>query len=121
VRCLSCEIHLLVRVVLRFSREAVVAGRHTKLCNKLMMFNRICSNALKVRVCLIDSEIPHLTAKKMTGAAYIFIIDTHIPNVQKRTIKKFVDGIKELIDPNDLDEGFIEVNECSSVEELTEG
>lgn len=121
MRCLACEIHLICRVVLRFNREAVLAGRNAKTLNKIEKAYTQWSPQLRntrVNFAVLEAETPHLTTKSTTGAVYVLIIDKHLPNAQKRTIDHFVKGIRELIDGDDLDEGFIEVNEVSDVVDL---
>lgn len=124
MRCLSCEIHVLYRVVLRFSREAVLAMRHTKTLEKLADVNsyRRCgiTPATRVDVALVSQEVPLLSPRSMKGAVYIFIVDKHMPDATRRSVKRFGKHIAGLIDCDDLDEGFIEINEYSDTIQLAE-
>jgi hypothetical protein len=100
---------LILRVVLRFTREAVVSGHHantlTTICSE---FNRVS----------IFSERPELTKKGMKGAIYEIIIDEQIDNLQKRTMMSVAKTVKKLINSEDLEEGFIEVHDCYEVVDL---
>ena len=99
-RCLACEIHVLFRVVLRFSKDAVKRDEHLKaLINLPKRFSVAFSRLDDVSVVAL-------------------VIDAKLPNMQKKTIQGVVNTIKVLIKGDDLEEGFIEVHECSDIIDL---
>lgn len=108
MRCLSCEIHVIYRIVLQFTREAIVAERHLPVLEK---FKDIHSAS-------ITFETPELRPRSMKGAVATIIIDRLLPNQKKRTIRAFADGFKKIINADDLDEGFIEIFEPTDMVEL---
>ena len=69
----------------------------------------------------VEQETPILSYDAtygMKGAVYVELIDLRLPNQQKRTVNAFAKELKKLINPEDLDEGFIEIHEVSDVVEL---
>lgn len=108
MRCLSCERHVLFRVVLGFTRDAIIKQRHIPVLEK---FKDIHGSS-------ITFETPELTQRSMKGGVATIIIDKQFPNQQKKTLIKFAKELKKLIDSEDLDEGFIEIHEVEDVVEL---
>lgn len=112
MRCLSCEIHVVYRIVLRFTKEAVIAGRQFKLLTSFVDKGG-----------LINWTMPKFTKGKngrtyMSDAVATILMDVQLPNQQKRTVKAFAESYKKLINADDIDEGFIEIHEVSDVVEL---
>lgn len=108
VECLSCQIHVLYRIVVRFTREAVIAQRHVPILEKFK----------DTHSAYINWETPELTKRSMKGGVATIIVDRQLPNQQKRTVKAFAEGFGKEFNPDDLDEGFIEIHEVSDVLEL---
>lgn len=109
-RCLSCEIHVLYRIVLRFTKEAWLAGCAAEIMKKFQ----------DTHSAFVRWETPSFTEKRkaMKGGVATIIIDRLLPNQQKRTVMAFANGFKKDIDPEDIDEGFIEIHTLSDVVEL---
>lgn len=108
MRCLSCERHVLFRVVLGFTRDAIIKQRHIPVLEK---FKDIHGSS-------ITFETPELTQRSMKGGVATIIIDKQFPNQQKKTLTKFAKDLKKMVNPDDLDEGFIEIHEVEEVVEL---
>lgn len=106
-RCLACEIHLLVRIAMRFTKEAISAGRHTTPISAMVQ-------KYGKRNVHVDFE----NENNRFPAIVTMIVDVQVPNSQKRTTRKVVKEIKSLIDGKDLEEGFIETHEASEVFDL---
>lgn len=100
--CLICEKHALFRVVLHFTKKAINENQNQETCNKFRTKFRSQTN--------INSPHGHGT--------YTIIIDTEVPNMQKKTTDKIAKTIKELINPENLEEGFIEIHEVSNIIDL---
>lgn len=102
MRCLSCERHTLFRIVIRFSREAVVAQRHVPV---LKYLEKLGGD--------IGWEVPELKPRSMKGGVAFIIVDKELPNLQKRTMlkvaKEYKRTIKELTGDEDIEEGFIQI------------
>lgn len=111
MRCLACELHLIVRVAMRFNKEAVVAGRHVVTLDKLV-------ELLGKRHINVDWETPEMTPRSMKGGIANIVIDVIVPDMKKKTVKATVNSVIKLIDGNDLDEGFVEVYESSDIIDL---
>lgn len=114
-RCLACEIHVLFRVVLRFSKDAVKRDEHLKTLINLPKW-------FSVRGMPAFSRFDDTFKITWLGTKYhtvvTLVIDAKLPNVQKKTIQGVVNTIKGLINGDDLEEGFIEVHECSDIIDL---
>lgn len=108
MRCLSCEIHVIYRVVLQFSREAIIAQRHLSVLEKFK----------DTHSAYINFETPELKPRSMKGGVATIIIDRLLPDQKKRTIQAFADGFKKEINADDLDEGFIEIHSLEDRIEL---
>lgn len=108
MRCLSCEIHVIYRIVLQFSREAIIAQRHLPVLEK---FRYTHSGT-------VNFETPELTKRGMKGGVATIIIDRLLPDQKKRTINAFADAFKNEVNADDLDEGFIEIHEPTDMVEL---
>lgn len=106
-RCLSCEIHAVYRVVLRFTKEAIVSGTYTKPMQEIK--KKFGFNNINVDFQNDNNRFP---------AIAIMLIDVKMPNSQKRTVTKTAKEIKSLIDSEMLEEGFIEIHEVSDVVQL---
>lgn len=95
-RCLACEIHVIYRIVLRFTKEAW-EKRAGDLLRKLQTDGYVRFEKGNVAVILIDKQLP---------------------NQQKRTVKAIAEAYRKMINAEDLDEGFIEIHEANDVLEL---
>lgn len=107
MRCLSCEIHAVYRVALRFTKEAIVSGIYTNPMQEIK--KKFGFNNINVDFQNDNNRFP---------AIAIMLIDVKMPNSQKRTVTKTAKEIKSLIDSDMLEEGFIEIHEVSDVVQL---
>lgn len=114
MRCLGCEIHLIVRVVLRFNRKAVESMRFLGTLDSLQALRL----GKYTKVVMIDREVPEFITKngktRMRGAIFSLIIDERLNDMQQRTINRVMKQIAKEIHSEDIDEGFIEALEPSN-------
>lgn len=111
MRCLSCEIHVLFRLVMRFSPEVIKSNQYVAVVERINdLFGRN------------NVHVDFQNERNRYPAIAIVTVDVKMPNQQKRAVLKVAKTIKAVVLRNlmedGLEEGFIEVHEVSDVVEL---
>lgn len=106
-RCLVCEIHLLLRIAMRFTKEAIKGERYLKPVNAFV-------EKYGKRNVHVDYE----NERNRFPAIVTMIVDIQLDDSQKRTVHRVVKEAKKLIDGDLLEEGFIEVTDVAEVVDL---
>ena len=117
MRCLSCEIHVIYRIVLAFSKEAIIMGRQVPVFEKLQKMDSPNTTVW------LKFETPELSKRSMKGGIATIVIDKKMENSQKKVQLRFAKELKktilnELKFGDMLDEGFIEIHSPDEVVEL---